>query len=107
MTTARKKLDHKKAKECLDLYFDRISEIRKKMSSHISFMPQDVIDLRKDGWVPFHQESLETIKQIRHKTQPERKEGESPTNLKYSTQKRHKQGDARKGKSSRAPRRVR
>ena len=46
------------------------------MSSHISFMLQDVIDLRKDGWVPRHQESLETIEQI-HKTQPEKEKEES------------------------------
>ena len=47
------------------------------MSSHISFMLQDVIDLRKNGWVPSHQESFETIEQIHHKTQLEREKEET------------------------------
>ena len=54
MTTTGKKFDHQQVKECLDQYFDRIDEIRKKknMFSHIRFMLQDVLDLRKNGQVP-------------------------------------------------------
>ena len=77
LITTRKELEHEPAKECLGLYFDRINKIRKKMSSHISFMLQDVLDLRKDGWVLRHPGSLETIKQIHHKAQLEKEMEES------------------------------
>ena len=77
LITTRRELDHKQVKECLEMYFDRINEIRKKTSSHISFMLQDVFALRKDGWVPHHQESLKTIEQIHHKTRPKREKEES------------------------------
>ena len=51
MMTTRKQLDHKQAKGRLNQYFDHIDEIRKKkrISSHIGFMFQDVLDLRKNA----------------------------------------------------------
>ena len=47
MTTTRKELDHEQAKESLDQYSDQIDEIRKKKktSSKIRFILQDVFDL--------------------------------------------------------------
>ena len=65
--------EEKQAKKCLDEFFDLIDEIRrKKTSSRIKFMLQDVIDLTKNGWVARYQECLKKINQIHYEDQLEK-----------------------------------
>jgi translation initiation factor 4G len=66
ITTTGKELDHQAAKQRMDRYFDRINEIieKKKISSRIRFMLQDVQELRKNEWIPRRQDTLKTIDQI-------------------------------------------
>ncbi|KAG9343267.1 hypothetical protein JZ751_014248 [Albula glossodonta] len=54
LTTIGKDLDFQKAKPRMDQYFTQIEKIIKerKTSSRIRFMLQDVLDLRKNNWVP-------------------------------------------------------
>lgn len=54
LSTIGKDLDFEKAKPRMDQYFHQMEKIikEKKMSSRISFMLQDVLDLRKNNWVP-------------------------------------------------------
>ncbi|XP_016357652.1 eukaryotic translation initiation factor 4 gamma 1-like [Sinocyclocheilus anshuiensis] len=53
-STIGKDLDFEKAKPRMDQYFHQMEKIIKdrKMSSRIRFMLQDVLDLRKNNWVP-------------------------------------------------------
>ncbi|RUS28957.1 armadillo-type protein, partial [Jimgerdemannia flammicorona] len=53
MTTVGKDLDHEKAKNWMDVYFDRMDDLLKhpKLPSRIKFMIQDVIDSRNSRWV--------------------------------------------------------
>uniref|UniRef100_A0A7M4F071 Eukaryotic translation initiation factor 4 gamma 1 n=1 Tax=Crocodylus porosus TaxID=8502 RepID=A0A7M4F071_CROPO len=54
LTTIGKDLDFEKAKPRMDQYFNQMDKIikEKKTSSRIRFMLQDVIDLRRNSWVP-------------------------------------------------------
>ncbi|CAH1766496.1 959_t:CDS:2, partial [Entrophospora sp. SA101] len=56
LTTVGKQLDHDhdKAKNSMDVYFNRMDEMSKNkaFSSRIRFMLQDVIDLRNNKWTP-------------------------------------------------------
>ncbi|XP_067392701.1 eukaryotic translation initiation factor 4 gamma 1 isoform X2 [Emydura macquarii macquarii] len=54
LTTIGKDLDFEKAKPRMDQYFNQMEKIikEKKTSSRIRFMLQDVIDLRRNSWVP-------------------------------------------------------
>lgn len=54
MTTIGKDIDFEKAKPRIDQYFNQMEKIvkEKKTSSRIRFMLQDVLDLRKNNWVP-------------------------------------------------------
>ena len=54
LTTIGKKLDHKKAKVHMDVYFKRLESLSKHpgLPSRIRFMCLDVIDLRKMAWKP-------------------------------------------------------
>ncbi|XP_053342378.1 eukaryotic translation initiation factor 4 gamma 1a isoform X1 [Clarias gariepinus] len=54
LSTIGKDLDFEKAKPRMDQYFHQMEKIikEKKTSSRIRFMLQDVIDLRKNNWVP-------------------------------------------------------
>ncbi|KAF9921923.1 hypothetical protein FBU30_008015 [Linnemannia zychae] len=53
MTTVGLQLDTPKAKNHMDIYFVRMTELTKntKLPSRIRFMVQDVIDLRANNWV--------------------------------------------------------
>jgi hypothetical protein len=52
LTTVGSKIDHSSAKESIDEYFARISELIRSpaLSSRMKFALMDVIDLRKNGW---------------------------------------------------------
>ncbi|XP_047662298.1 eukaryotic translation initiation factor 4 gamma 1a isoform X3 [Tachysurus fulvidraco] len=54
LSTIGKDLDFEKAKPRMDQYFQQMEKIIKerKTSSRIRFMLQDVLDLRKNNWVP-------------------------------------------------------
>ncbi|XP_060761436.1 eukaryotic translation initiation factor 4 gamma 1-like [Neoarius graeffei] len=54
LSTIGKDLDFEKAKPRVDLYFHQMEKIIKerKTSSRIRFMLQDVLDLRRNNWVP-------------------------------------------------------
>ncbi|TRZ00323.1 hypothetical protein DNTS_024132 [Danionella cerebrum] len=54
LSTIGKDLDFEKAKPRMDQYFHQMEKIikEKKTSSRIRFMLQDVLDLRKNTWVP-------------------------------------------------------
>ncbi|XP_011407685.1 PREDICTED: eukaryotic translation initiation factor 4 gamma 3-like [Amphimedon queenslandica] len=73
ITTTGKELDHPQAKQRMDRYFDRINEIidKKKISSRIRFMLQDVQEMRKNDWVSRRQETLKTIDQIHQEAEME------------------------------------
>ncbi|KAG8664037.1 hypothetical protein MANES_01G273000v8 [Manihot esculenta] len=52
MTTIGDMIDHTKAKEHMDAYFERMAILSKnmKLSSRVRFMLKDAIDLRKNKW---------------------------------------------------------
>ncbi|KAJ4847644.1 hypothetical protein Tsubulata_002757 [Turnera subulata] len=52
MSTIGEMIDHPKAKEHMDYYFDMMSKlsINMKLSSRVRFMLKDAIDLRKNKW---------------------------------------------------------
>uniref|UniRef100_A0A5B6Z427 Eukaryotic translation initiation factor 4G n=1 Tax=Davidia involucrata TaxID=16924 RepID=A0A5B6Z427_DAVIN len=52
MSTIGEMIDHPKAKEHMDAYFERIANLSNnmKLSSRVRFMLKDVIDLRKSKW---------------------------------------------------------
>ncbi|KAG7325353.1 hypothetical protein KOW79_011669 [Hemibagrus wyckioides] len=54
LSTIGKNLDLEESKPCMDQYFQQMEQIVKerKTSSRIRFMLQDVLDLRKNNWVP-------------------------------------------------------
>ncbi|CAI8002851.1 Eukaryotic translation initiation factor 4 gamma 1, partial [Geodia barretti] len=68
ITTTGRDLDIPEAKTRIDGYFSRIHQIiaKGKISARIRFMLQDVIELRKNKWVPRSSQttSLKTIDQV-------------------------------------------
>ncbi|CAL1390478.1 unnamed protein product [Linum trigynum] len=52
MSTIGEMIDHPKAKEHMDAYFDRMSKLSNnmKLSSRVRFMLKDAIDLRRNKW---------------------------------------------------------
>uniref|UniRef100_A0A673VZR5 Eukaryotic translation initiation factor 4 gamma 1 n=1 Tax=Salmo trutta TaxID=8032 RepID=A0A673VZR5_SALTR len=67
LSTIGKDLDFEKAKPRMDQYFVQMDKIikEKKTSSRIRFMLQDVLDLRKNTWVPRRgEQGPKTIDQI-------------------------------------------
>ncbi|XP_076137899.1 eukaryotic translation initiation factor 4 gamma 1-like [Alosa pseudoharengus] len=67
LSTIGKDLDFHKAKPRMDQYFHQMEKIIKerKTSSRIRFMLQDVLDLRRSGWVPRRgDQGPKTIEQI-------------------------------------------
>nr|XP_055053589.1 eukaryotic translation initiation factor 4 gamma 1-like [Misgurnus anguillicaudatus] len=67
LSTIGKDLDFEKAKPRMDQYFHQMEKIikEKKTSSRIRFMLQDVIDLRRNNWVPRRgDQGPKTIEQI-------------------------------------------
>ncbi|XP_060219044.1 eukaryotic translation initiation factor 4G-like isoform X2 [Lycium barbarum] len=52
MSTIGEMIDHAKAKEHIDVYFDRMEKLSNnmKLSSRVRFMLKDSIDLRKNKW---------------------------------------------------------
>ncbi|XP_072174929.1 eukaryotic translation initiation factor 4 gamma 1-like [Diadema setosum] len=62
MSTIGKDLDHDRAKNRMDQYFVQIDKIilSKKNSPRIRFLMCDLVDLRKNNWVPRRQEAKPT-----------------------------------------------
>ncbi|XP_066554864.1 eukaryotic translation initiation factor 4 gamma 1-like [Amia ocellicauda] len=54
LSTIGKDLDLETHKPCMDRYFSLMEQVikKRKTSSRIRFMLQDVLDLRRDNWVP-------------------------------------------------------
>ena len=73
---AGKKLDHEKALENMQMYFERLKSVAdsKKLSSRIRFMILDLIDLRRKGWIPRrgkNQQAATTVEQVARPQQQE------------------------------------
>ncbi|XP_037644118.1 eukaryotic translation initiation factor 4 gamma 1-like [Sebastes umbrosus] len=67
LSTIGKDLDFEKAKPRMDQYFNQMDLIIKerKTSSKIRFKLQDILDLRKNNWVPHREDQVpKTIEQI-------------------------------------------
>ncbi|KAM9844721.1 eukaryotic translation initiation factor 4 gamma 1a [Aulostomus maculatus] len=74
LSTVGKDLDFEKAKPRMDQYFNQMDKIIKerKTSSRIRFMLQDVLDLRKNNWVPRRgDQGPKTIDQIHKEAEME------------------------------------
>ncbi|XP_076000528.1 eukaryotic translation initiation factor 4 gamma 1-like isoform X2 [Genypterus blacodes] len=74
LSTIGKDLDFEKAKPRMDQYFHQMEKIIKerKTTSRIRFMLQDVIDLRRNNWVPRRgEQGPKTIDQIHKEAQQE------------------------------------
>ncbi|XP_057189124.1 eukaryotic translation initiation factor 4 gamma 1a isoform X4 [Triplophysa rosa] len=74
LSTIGKDLDFEKAKPRMDQYFHQMEKIIKdrKTSSRIRFMLQDVIDLRRNNWVPRRgDQGPKTIDQIHKEAEME------------------------------------
>ncbi|XP_074507392.1 eukaryotic translation initiation factor 4 gamma 1-like isoform X2 [Sebastes fasciatus] len=74
LSTIGKDLDFEKAKPRMDQYFNQMDQIIKerKISSRISLMLQDVLDLRKSNWVPRRgDQGPKTIDQIQKEAEME------------------------------------
>ncbi|KAL6472010.1 hypothetical protein MHYP_G00206600 [Metynnis hypsauchen] len=74
LSTIGKDLDFEKAKPRMDQYFTQMEKIIKerKTSSRIRFMLQDVIDLRRNNWVPRRgDQGPKTIEQIHKEAEME------------------------------------
>uniref|UniRef100_A0A4W3HXD9 Eukaryotic translation initiation factor 4 gamma 1 n=1 Tax=Callorhinchus milii TaxID=7868 RepID=A0A4W3HXD9_CALMI len=74
LTTIGKDLDFEKARPRMDQYFNQMEKIIKerKTSSRIRFMLQDVIDLRRNTWVPRRgDQGPKTLEQIHRDAQIE------------------------------------
>ncbi|XP_054889800.1 eukaryotic translation initiation factor 4 gamma 1a isoform X2 [Poeciliopsis prolifica] len=75
LSTIGKDLDFEKAKPRMDQYFNQMDKIIKerKTSSRIRFMLQDVLDLRKNNWVPRRgDQGPKTIDQIHKEAEIEK-----------------------------------
>ncbi|KAF5900718.1 eukaryotic translation initiation factor 4 gamma 1-like isoform X1, partial [Clarias magur] len=76
LTTIGKDLDFEKTKPCMDRYFRQMEKImqERKASSRICFMLQDVLDLRRNNWVPQRSDQdPKTINQIHEEAELEEK----------------------------------
>uniref|UniRef100_A0A671XXK8 Eukaryotic translation initiation factor 4 gamma 1 n=1 Tax=Sparus aurata TaxID=8175 RepID=A0A671XXK8_SPAAU len=74
LSTIGKDLDFEKAKPRMDQYFNQMEKIikEKKTSSRIRFMLQDVLDLRRNNWVPRRgDQGPKTIDQIHKEAEME------------------------------------
>uniref|UniRef100_A0A3P9DIL5 Eukaryotic translation initiation factor 4 gamma, 1a n=1 Tax=Maylandia zebra TaxID=106582 RepID=A0A3P9DIL5_9CICH len=74
LSTIGKDLDFEKAKPRMDQYFNQMDKIIKerKTSSRIRFMLQDVLDLRRNNWVPRRgDQGPKTIDQIHKEAEME------------------------------------
>ncbi|XP_030630375.1 eukaryotic translation initiation factor 4 gamma 1a [Chanos chanos] len=74
LSTIGKDLDFEKAKPRMDQYFNQMEKIIKerKTSSRIRFMLQDVLDLRRNNWVPRRgDQGPKTIDQIHREAELE------------------------------------
>ncbi|XP_036411692.1 eukaryotic translation initiation factor 4 gamma 1a isoform X3 [Colossoma macropomum] len=74
LSTIGKDLDFEKAKPRMDQYFNQMEKIIKerKTSSRIRFMLQDVLDLRRNNWVPRRgDQGPKTIDQIHKEAEME------------------------------------
>lgn len=69
LSTAGKNLDFEKAKPLMDQYFSQMDKIIKEgeTSSRISFMLQEILDLRQNNWVPMSSDQGPTTIDQDHK----------------------------------------
>nr|CAG23924.1 eukaryotic initiation factor 4G [Sphaerechinus granularis] len=69
MSTIGKALDHEKAKNRIDQYFNKIDKIIASQANQprIRFLMYDLVDLRKNNWVPRRQENKPTTIDALHK----------------------------------------
>jgi hypothetical protein len=74
LTTIGKNLDHESANHKMEAYFDKLIEHsqNKKFPSRIRFMILDLLDLRKNGWIPRAKTvEAKTIEQVRKESEAE------------------------------------
>ena len=74
LTTIGKKLDHKRAEAHMDSYFDRLEDILRtaRLSSRIRFMILDLLDLRKNRWMPrTKKQEAKSREQVRQESEQE------------------------------------
>ncbi|XP_052211936.1 eukaryotic translation initiation factor 4 gamma 1-like isoform X2 [Dreissena polymorpha] len=77
LTTIGKELDSDKARPRMDQYFQQMDKIvnDKKNSARVRFMLQDMIDLRKNNWIPRRVDNNpKTIDQIHKEVEKENQE---------------------------------
>ncbi|KAF8412488.1 hypothetical protein HHK36_000453 [Tetracentron sinense] len=81
VSTVEEMIDHPKAKEYMDAYFDMMTKLSNnmKLSSRMRFMLKDVIDLRKNKWQP--RWKVERSKKIEEVHRDASKEGIQRNNL--------------------------
>jgi len=87
-----------KAKAQVDSYFTRLEKIRdgKKVSSRVKFMIQDVLDLRKNYWVPRRDDNNpKTIEEI-HKEAQQEAEHKAMMAQQYDSQLKQRGGPPRR-----------
>ncbi|XP_066508160.1 eukaryotic translation initiation factor 4 gamma 1-like isoform X2 [Hoplias malabaricus] len=101
LSTIGKDLDFEKAKPRMDQYFNQMEKIIKerKTSSRIRFMLQDVLDLRRNNWVPRRgDQGPKTIDQIHKEAELE----EHREHIKVQQQLLSKK-DSSQGRGARGP----
>ncbi|CAG8593416.1 4525_t:CDS:10, partial [Ambispora leptoticha] len=79
LTTVGKQLDHPKAKEHMDVYFNRMKAMsdNPNLSNRIKFMLLDVIELRNNNWVPRRDNNApKTIAEIHEDAAKQKEEAE-------------------------------
>ena len=72
LTTIGKDIDHEKAKPVVDQYFQQIEKLIKahRTSARVRFMLQDVVETRRNKWVPRRDDNNpKTIDQIHQEAQ--------------------------------------
>jgi len=84
ITTVGKSIDHPKAKELMDKYFIKIEALSasKAISPRIRFKLKDVIDLRKNEWIPKRPTAVpKTIEKVHRDAELEKLDKERKMNL--------------------------
>ncbi|XP_026061836.1 eukaryotic translation initiation factor 4 gamma 1-like isoform X3 [Carassius auratus] len=100
LSTIGKDLDFEKAKPRMDQYFHQMEKIikEKKTSSRIRFMLQDVLDLRKNNWVPRRgDQGPKTIDQIHKEAEMEEHREQAKVQQQLLSKKDSSQGRGGRG----------
>uniref|UniRef100_A0A4W3HYQ1 Eukaryotic translation initiation factor 4 gamma 1 n=1 Tax=Callorhinchus milii TaxID=7868 RepID=A0A4W3HYQ1_CALMI len=102
LTTIGKDLDFEKARPRMDQYFNQMEKIIKerKTSSRIRFMLQDVIDLRRNTWVPRRgDQGPKTLEQIHRDAQIEEHQNQLKVQQQLLTKQDKRRGTGGEGGS--------